>query len=102
MRRFVAENVDLVQRGSTFSQLSAQERETIIERARALADTGLRTVNAVARAVAAENGRAVETIRFDDSLMTAVIAPSTTPIAIDAIVSQIVRSTPSRMIGTQK
>jgi RNA polymerase sigma factor (sigma-70 family) len=64
VRRFVAENVDLVQRGSTFSQLSQAEREEIISRARALADTGLRTVNAVARAVAAENGRAVETIRL--------------------------------------
>lgn len=64
VRRFVAENVDLVQRGSTFSQLSQHEREEIIVRARALADTGLRTVNAVARAVAAENGRAVETIRL--------------------------------------
>lgn len=64
VRRFVAENVDLVQRGSTFSQLSPHEREEIVARARALAESGLRTVNAVARAVAAENGRAVETIRL--------------------------------------
>jgi RNA polymerase sigma factor (sigma-70 family) len=64
VRRFVAQNRELVQRGSSFSQLSVTERDGIIGRARSLADNGHRTVNAVARAIAGESGRAVETIRL--------------------------------------
>ena len=64
VRRFVADNRDLVARGSSFSQLSADERETIVRRARELSDAGERTVNAVARRLAEETGRAVETIRL--------------------------------------
>jgi RNA polymerase primary sigma factor len=64
IRRFVAQNADLVQRGSTFSQLTAAEREKIITRARVLADAGQKTVNAVARVIAGETDRAVETIRL--------------------------------------
>lgn len=72
VRRFVSQNRDLVQRGSSFSQLSSTEREGIIARARVLSDEGYRTVNAVAKAIAVESGRAVETIRlilkhFDDA-----------------------------------
>lgn len=72
IRRFVAQNRELVQRGSSFSQLSSAERDAIVTRARTLADTGYRTINAVAKAIAGESGRAVETIRlilkhFDDS-----------------------------------
>ncbi len=64
VRRFVADNRELVARGSSFSQLSAEERETILRRARQLSDAGERTVNAVARRLAEETGRAVETIRL--------------------------------------
>lgn len=64
VRRFVAEHADLVQRGSHFSQLSPAERDTIIARARVIVESGERTVNAVARLIAAESGRAVETIRL--------------------------------------
>lgn len=64
VRRFVAENVELVRRGRSFSQLSAQEREQIIAQARELVSNGERTVNAVARTIAARTGRAVETIRL--------------------------------------
>ena len=64
IRRFVSQNAELVQRGSTFSQLTAEERETIIDRARELADAGQKTVNAVARVIAGETDRAVETIRL--------------------------------------
>ncbi len=64
VRRFVAENVELVHRGSSFSQLTKPERAKIVERARQLADGGGRTVNAVARIIAAETERAVETIRL--------------------------------------
>lgn len=64
VRRFVAENVDLVQRGSSFSQLSESERDGIVERARMLVEAGHRTVNAVAKIIATETNRAVETIRL--------------------------------------
>ncbi|MFQ5805594.1 MAG: sigma-70 family RNA polymerase sigma factor [Phycisphaerae bacterium] len=64
VRRFVAENSELVHRGSSFSQLTKAERAQIVERARQLADNGERTVNSVARTIAAETERAVETIRL--------------------------------------
>ncbi len=64
IRRFVAENLDLVTRGSAFSQLTPEERSGITARARALAESGHKTVNAVAKVIAAETGRAVETIRL--------------------------------------
>jgi RNA polymerase sigma factor (sigma-70 family) len=64
VQRFVAENVELVQRGAAFSQLREDERENIIVRARALVDGGERTVNAVAKRIGGETGRAVETIRL--------------------------------------
>jgi RNA polymerase sigma factor (sigma-70 family) len=65
VRRFVAVNSELVQRGSTFSQLSAEEREAILVQARAMVETEPRiTVNGVAKAISASTGRAVETIRL--------------------------------------
>jgi RNA polymerase primary sigma factor len=64
VRRFVAANANLVSRGSAFSQLTKQERQRIIEAARRLADGAERTVNAVAKVIAADTGRAVETIRL--------------------------------------
>ena len=64
VRQFVAYNAGLVNRGSSFSQLSGAEREQIVAWARRLADNGHRTVNAVAKVIAAETNRAVETIRL--------------------------------------
>ncbi len=64
VRRFVAQHVDVVTRGSNFSQLTKDERQQIVARARELVDTGYRTVNAVARSIAGQTGRAVETIRL--------------------------------------
>ncbi|NLG42544.1 MAG: sigma-70 family RNA polymerase sigma factor [Phycisphaerae bacterium] len=64
VRRFVAQHAEIVSRGSSFSQLTRAERDSIVERARALAGQGQSTVNSVARALAAETGRAVETIRL--------------------------------------
>ncbi|MBN2447208.1 MAG: sigma-70 family RNA polymerase sigma factor [Phycisphaerae bacterium] len=64
VRRFVAENVDLVNRGSNFSQLSREEREEIVARARELVAGGERTVNSVAKRICEQTGRAVETIRL--------------------------------------
>ncbi len=64
VRRFVAENADLVVRGTTFTQLTNAERGAIVSRAAALVGTSRPTVNAVARAIAEETGRAVETVRL--------------------------------------
>lgn len=66
VRRFVAENAALVNRGSNFSQLTKKERGRIVERAQAIvsaSEDGL-TVNAVAKQIAHETQRAVETIRL--------------------------------------
>jgi RNA polymerase primary sigma factor len=64
VRRFVAQHAEIVSRGSSFSQLTHAERDGILERARALSSQGQSTVNSVARALATETGRAVETIRL--------------------------------------
>ncbi len=64
VRRFVAAHADIVHRGSSFSQLTKQERQAVIERAQVLFTQGYTTVNAVAKVLAAETTRAVETIRL--------------------------------------
>lgn len=64
VRRFVARHAELVTRGSNFSQLTKAERQRVIVRASELVQQEPRTVNAVARVIAAETGRAVETIRL--------------------------------------
>ncbi len=64
VRRFVAENSELVARGRGFSQLSVQERDAIIQRAQLLATSGHRTANSIAKIASAETGRAIETIRL--------------------------------------
>jgi len=64
VRRFVAGNADVVTRGASFSQLTRAERQQIVARANELVTAGERTVNAVAKTISAESGRAVETIRL--------------------------------------
>jgi RNA polymerase primary sigma factor len=64
VRRFVARHAELVTRGSNFSQLTKAERQRIVVRASELVKQEPRTVNAVARLIATETGRAVETIRL--------------------------------------
>ncbi len=64
VRAFVARHTALVDRGRNFSQLTPAERERIIARAAELADAGCETIHAAARALSAETGRAVETIRL--------------------------------------
>jgi len=61
--RFVAKNRDRVARGSKFSQLSDEEREEIIDRARRLAQAGGCPAD-VTRRLAKRMGRSVETIRY--------------------------------------
>ena len=61
--QFVKKNRDKVKRGERFSQLSKQEKNDIIERARRLAKAGGCPAE-VTRRIAAAMGRSVETIRY--------------------------------------
>src|SRR6185312_12258947 len=61
--RFVKGNEDRVSRGSRFSQLTDDERSTIVERARRLAHAGGCPAE-VTRRIADRMGRSVETIRY--------------------------------------
>lgn len=61
--RFVKGNEDRVSRGSRFSQLTDEEREAIIDRARRLAQAGGCPAD-VTRRVAERMGRSIETIRY--------------------------------------
>jgi RNA polymerase primary sigma factor len=63
VEQFVAKNEDRVRRGARFSQLTAEERGAIIERARRLANSGGSLAD-VTRRVAKRMGRSVETIRY--------------------------------------
>ncbi|MBN1851566.1 MAG: sigma-70 family RNA polymerase sigma factor [Pirellulales bacterium] len=60
--RFVEQNEERVRRGTQFSQLTDQQRNEIIERARRLAHAG-RSPTEVSRRIAESSGRSVETIR---------------------------------------
>lgn len=61
--RFVAEHSDRVRRGARFSQLSEDERTTIINRARRLARAGGCPAD-VTKRLARKMGRSAETIRY--------------------------------------
>jgi len=63
VEHFVAHNEDRVRRGARFSQLSNEEREEIVERARRLAGSGGCLAD-VTKRVAKRMGRSVETIRY--------------------------------------
>ncbi len=60
---FVQRNRERVRRGSSFSQLSDEERSDIIQSAKRLAKTGAGP-SEVARSLAEQTGRSVETIRY--------------------------------------
>jgi RNA polymerase sigma factor (sigma-70 family) len=64
VRRFVAENAAGVRRAAAYSQVSGQERQGIIERARQLAGNERCTMNSAVQAISADTGRAPETIRL--------------------------------------
>jgi RNA polymerase primary sigma factor len=61
--RFVAGNEERVHRGSRFSQLSDEERQWIIRRARRMARAGGCPAD-VTKRIAARAGRSVETVRY--------------------------------------
>ncbi|MBI2826341.1 MAG: sigma-70 family RNA polymerase sigma factor [Planctomycetia bacterium] len=80
--RFVAGNEERVERGSRFSQLTSDEKSTIITKARRLARAGGCPAD-VARRLAESMGRSVETIRytlkqFDQEHPDAAVFPEST------------------------
>lgn len=87
--KFVERNADRVKRGEKFSQLSDEEKNEIVDRARRLARAGGCPAE-VCRRIAQRMERSVETIRytikqFDDAHPDlAVFAPSTGPLREEA------------------
>ena len=106
---FVARNGERVRRGARFSQLSATEREEIVERARRLARAGGCPAE-VTRRVAEKMGRSVETIRYTlkqfdrEHPDLAVFPESTGPLSDDAkkkIYQQYRRGAPVEALAKQ-
>ena len=62
--RFLAANRDRVERGSRFSQLSDEEKEDILRRAKRLARVNSSTLTEVSRRIARRLGRSPETVRY--------------------------------------
>ncbi len=63
VERFVGENTERVRRGSNFSQMSDEERDEIVSRARRFAAAG-GCPSEIARRIAEKMHRSVETIRY--------------------------------------
>jgi RNA polymerase sigma factor (sigma-70 family) len=64
VERFLRENSDRVQRGSKFSQLTEEEKEDILRRARRMSRIGSATLTEVSRRIARRLGRSPETVRY--------------------------------------
>ncbi|MFO0930586.1 MAG: sigma-70 family RNA polymerase sigma factor [Gemmataceae bacterium] len=62
--RFLAGHRERVDKGSRFSQMSDQERESILLRARQLSRLGDSTLTDISRRIAAQLGRSVEAVRY--------------------------------------
>ncbi len=87
VNRFVHKNKQRVQRGERFSQLSAEERGDMVERARRLAQAG-GCPSEIASRVARHSNRSVETVRytlrqFDKENPTLAIFPEMNGILTD-------------------
>ena len=63
VERFIADDPARVQRGEGFSQLTAEERKSIISQAKKLSQEG-RSPTEVARLLSESSGRGIETIRY--------------------------------------
>ncbi len=89
VERFVAANENRVQRGARFSQLDAEERSVIFQRARRLARAGGCPAE-ISRRIARKLGRSVETIRYtlkqhdQDHPDSAVFPENTGPLSEEA------------------
>lgn len=64
VERFVAANPERVQRGSRFSQLTDEEREEILRRAKRLSRLSTGTLTEISRRIGRRLGRSTETIRY--------------------------------------
>lgn len=64
VNRFVALNPERVERGSRFSQLTDDEKEEILRRARRLSRLSTGTLTEISRRIARRMGRSPETIRY--------------------------------------
>jgi RNA polymerase sigma factor (sigma-70 family) len=101
--RFMAANKECVERGSRFSQLSDQEKEDILRRAKRLARVDCSTLTEVSRRIARRLGRSPETIRytiknFDREHPEQAIFPTVTG-ALDAESKQLLYSSYRRGIS---
>jgi RNA polymerase sigma factor (sigma-70 family) len=88
VERFVSAHPETVERGASFSQLSASERETMIRRARRLARAG-GCPTEISRRLARRYGRSPETVRYTlknfdrEHPEVAVFPNSTDPLTIE-------------------
>jgi RNA polymerase sigma factor (sigma-70 family) len=95
LSRFVADHMDQVTRSSKFKQLSYEEREEIIRRARRLAAVGgIGRLTEIARRIGRKMNRSPETIRltlkaFDREHPEVAIFPTTTAPLDDAAKAEI-------------
>ncbi|HUU83024.1 MAG TPA: sigma-70 family RNA polymerase sigma factor [Phycisphaerae bacterium] len=64
VKRFCEQHAALVRRGAAFKQLSAAEKQAIVTQARELLSVQRMKLHVIARQVAAEMNRAVETVRY--------------------------------------
>ena len=62
--RFVKQNQDLVAKGAAFKQLTQIERDHLVDRAREILRAKTLKLHTIARTIAEETGRAVETVRY--------------------------------------
>jgi len=102
VEHFVAKNEEKVRRGASFSQLSTEEKDDIIDRARRLARAGACPAE-ITKRLAKRMGRSVETIRYtlkqydQDHPELAIFPSATGPLDDDAkrnIYQQYRRGTP--------
>lgn len=64
LTRFLEQNQDTVEKGSRFSQLTDQERDEILRRARRMAEVSVDRFMEICRRIAKKMKRSVETIRY--------------------------------------
>lgn len=64
LTRFLEQNQDTVEKGSRFSQLTNQERDEILRRARRMAEVSVDRFMEICRRIAKKMKRSVETIRY--------------------------------------
>jgi RNA polymerase sigma factor (sigma-70 family) len=101
--RFLASNLERVQKSSRFSQLSDEEKEEILRRARRLSRVSGGTLTEVSRRIARRLGRSPETVRYtiknfdrehpEQALFPAVTGP------LDADTKQVIYSSYRRGIS---